>query len=83
MISFVFETFIKHRTDLCLNQFLKALTDNRCEGYGAPVIKTGHFLLFGDGNNGAGLEAGGNCSEEERLVEYARKHPCQLVGTGF
>lgn len=48
--------------------FLKTLTGCASEGYGAPVIKTGHFLPFWDGDDGSGLESRGNSSGGERLV---------------
>ena len=50
----------KHGAYESFNQALKALAHNGSEGYGAPVVQTGHLLLLGNGNDGAGFETGGD-----------------------
>ena len=56
---------------------------NGSEGHGAPVVQTGHLLLLGNGNDGAGFETGGDRADGKGLIENASEYIRQLVCTGL
>ena len=67
---------------MCQYHSLKTLHDDWSECYWPVVIQADRLALLGKGDDGCGLEAGGNSAVREGKVEDGGENISQFVGTG-